>query len=205
VGLYTEQILPRLENRVMDTAQSRETRARVCAGLHGTVLEIGFGSGLNLPHLPPEVRELWAVDPSETGRRLAAERRAASPVAVVFAAADATTLPFDDAVFDSALSTWTICSLPDPVGALREVGRVLRPGARLHFVEHGLAADPAVARRQHRWDPLQRRLAGGCTLSRDIPGLLGAAGFATYDLTTYYEPGTPKVVGYTYEGRAVRE
>jgi SAM-dependent methyltransferase len=202
VGFYGEQVLPRVQNVVMDWGESRQTRARVCTGLSGAVLEIGFGSGLNLPHLPPEVREVWAVDPSRVGQRLSARRRLLSDVHVHFEGADATTLPFDDDRFDAALSTWTMCTLPDPVAALREVARVLAPGGMLHFAEHGLAPDPAVARRQRRWDPVQKRVAGGCHLSRDIPGLLGAAGFEVVDLTTQYLKGAPKVLGHTYEGRA---
>lgn len=202
MGFYGEQVLPRLQNRLLDLPQTRETRARVCEGLAGDVVEIGFGSGLNLPHLPVDVTGLWAVEPAEIGQRLSAHRRDEAAVPVVFAGSDAQHLPFADARFDAALSTWTLCTIPDPVRALREVRRVLRPGGRLHLVEHGLAGDPPVARWQHRLTPVQRRLAGGCHLDRDIPTLLVDGGFAVDYLDTYYEPGAPRFLGCMYEGRA---
>ena len=200
--IYREQVLPRIQNFLMDLGESRATRARTCSGLSGRVVEIGFGSGLNLPHLPADVRELWAVDPSHVGWHLSARRRALSDVPVHWEGADATTLPFADDHFDFALSTWTMCTLPDPVAALRDVARVLIPGGLLHFAEHGLSEDPAVARRQRRWDPVQKRVAGGCHLSRDIPALLRAGGFEPVAMQTHYEKGAPKVLGFTYEGRA---
>ena len=118
-------------------------RNRVCAGLAGDVLEIGYGSGLNQPHLPSSVRGVWAVEPSTTALRLGEERRAASSVPVVVAGDDAQVLPFPDDRFDAALCTWVLCGIPDPRAALAEVARVLKPGASLHFVEHGLAPSPA--------------------------------------------------------------
>ena len=202
MGFYVDQVLPRIQNVVMDLGESRETRARACRGLSGSVVEIGFGTGLNLPHLPPEVAGVWAVDPALVGRRLSAQRRARSDVPVHFEGTDATALPFDDDRFDSALSTWTMCTVPDPVAALREVARVLAPHGVLHFVEHGLSTDPDVARRQRRWDPVQKRVAGGCHLSRDIPALLAEAGYEVLEISTHLEKGAPKVIGFTYEGRA---
>jgi len=202
VGLYRDQVVPRVQNVLMDLGGSRETRARACAGLSGSVLEIGFGSGLNLPHLPAAVEGVWAVDPALVGRRLSARRRSRSGVPVHFEGTDATVLPFADDRFDAALSTWTMCTLPDPVAALREVARVLAPGGSLHFVEHGLSTDERVARRQRRWDPVQHKVAGGCHLSRDIPQLLADADFEVLEISTHLEKGAPKVLGFTYEGRA---
>lgn len=202
MGFYGDQLLPRIQNRLMDLKQLRVIRARVCAGLAGDVIEIGFGSGLNLPHLPPGVTGVWAVDPADLGRRLSERRRDEVPVPVVFAAPDAEHLPFAADRFDAALSTWTLCTIPDPVQALRETRRVLKPGARLHFVEHGLAPDPGPVRWQHRLTPVQRRVAGGCHLDRDIPALLQAAGFDIVSLDTYYEKGAPRSYGFTYEGSA---
>jgi len=202
MGIYVEQVLPRLQNRMLDLAGTREIRARVCAGLTGHVVEVGFGSGLNLPHLPAAVTGIWAVDPSTVGRSLSMRRRERSPVPVVFAGLDGQVLPFPDGRFDAALSTWTLCTIPDAVAALREVGRVLKPGALLRFVEHGLAPQPGVARWQHRANPLQKRLAGGCHLDRDIPALLERAGFTVVSMDTYYEKGAPKVLGHMYEGTA---
>jgi ubiquinone/menaquinone biosynthesis C-methylase UbiE len=203
VGWYAEQVFPRLMTQVMDTRQNRAIRARVCAGLIGDVVEIGFGSGLNLPHLPADVRRVRAVDPSRLGTRLAADRIAAATAEVELAGLDGQRLPFDDASADAVLSTWTLCSIPDAVSAVAEVRRVLRPGGALHFVEHGLAPDDSVARWQHRFDPIQQRLAAGCHLDRDIPGLLEAGGMRITRVDRYYAAGEPKVFGSLYEGVAV--
>jgi SAM-dependent methyltransferase len=202
MGLYTDQVLPRLQNRLMDRGDSRAIRARVCAGLSGDVVEIGFGSGLSLPYVPAEVTGLWVVEPSTVGRALSTRRRERSPVPVVFAGLDGQSLPFPDDRFDAGLSTWTLCTVPDAVAAMREMRRVLRPGAQLHFVEHGLSPDANVARWQHRADPLQQRLAGGCHLDRDIRAIVEESGFTITSLDTYYEQAAPKVLGYMYEGRA---
>lgn len=203
MGFYTDHVLPRIQDALLDLPQTRLTRRRVCAGLSGDVIEIGFGSGLNLPHLPAQVDGVWAVEPARLGTRLSQRRRAATPVPVLLAATDAQHLPLEDARFDSALSTWTLCTIPDPVAALREVGRVLRAGGVLRFVEHGLAPDRTVARWQRRLTPLQRRLAGGCHLDREIPALFEEAGWEVTQLDTYYEARAPRVLGFMYEGEAV--
>jgi ubiquinone/menaquinone biosynthesis C-methylase UbiE len=202
MGLYRDQVLPRLQDRLLDLGDTRAIRSRVCAGLAGDVVEIGFGSGLNLPHLPGTVTSLWAVEPSTVGRGLSTRRRERSAVPVVFAAGDAQSLPFGDGRFDAALSTWTLCTVPDPAAALREVRRVLRPGGLFHFVEHGLSPDRNVSRWQHRANPVQRRLGGGCNLDRDIRAIVEDAGFTIVSLDTYYEKRAPKALGYMYEGRA---
>ena len=203
MGFYRDQILPRAIDRLMNKQTNREIRARVCADLEGDVVEIGFGSGLNLPYLPAAVTRLRAVDPSVLGLRLAAQRVAASPVPVESAGLDGQSLPFADRSADAVLSTWTLCSIPDAGAALREVRRVLRPGGTFHFVEHGAAPDASVRTWQDRLNPVQRRCAGGCNLNRDIPALIEAGGLHIERLATYYNEGDPKVMGYTYEGVAV--
>lgn len=202
MGLYREQVFPRVMNAVMNTAQTRLARERVCAGLAGEVVEIGFGTGLNLPHLPPSVTRLRVVEPSGLGVRMAAARVAAAPFPVEVAGLDGQALPFADASADAVLCTWSLCSIPDPVSAVREVRRVLRPGGRLHFVEHGRAPDERVRRWQARLNPVQRRLGCGCHLDRDIPALLVAGGMRVERLDTYYGKGEPKVFGSMYEGIA---
>lgn len=202
MDLYREQVVPRLVNVLMADARLGEVRQRVCAGLSGDVLEIGFGSGLNVPHYPAAVRNVAAVEPSEVGWRLASKRLTAAVVPVERSGLDGQRLPFADGSFDAALSTWTLCTIPDAVAALRELRRVLRPGAALYFAEHGLAPDVAVARWQHRLTPVQRRLAGGCHLDRPIADLLVAAGLRVQRLQTSYQPRTPRFLGYLYEGVA---
>jgi ubiquinone/menaquinone biosynthesis C-methylase UbiE len=201
VGFYGEQILPRATDRLLGNREFAKVRREVCAGLFGDVVEIGFGSGLNVPFLPTEVTGLWAVEPSTVARRIAAKRVSVSTVPFHEAGLDGSRLALDDARFDSALSTMTLCTIPDVDGALHELRRVLKPGAAFHFAEHGRAPDDRVARRQDRYNRLQNRVAGGCNLNRDITALLTAAGF-TIDTLRNFSLSGPKAWGYMYVGRA---
>ena len=203
MGWYAEQVVPRLVNRACGLAPGEPLRQRICAGLEGRVVEIGFGSGLNVPHYPPTVRELAAVEPSDVAWRLASTRVAATEVPVVRSGLDGQSLPFPDASFDSAVSTWTLCTIPDAAAALRELRRVLVPGGSLHFIEHGLAPDERVRRWQHRLEPLQRRVAGGCHLTRPVVDLLTRASFTVTELDVFYQPGAPKALGAESLGVAV--
>jgi ubiquinone/menaquinone biosynthesis C-methylase UbiE len=203
VGVYADHVLPRLTNVALSGQEFGQIRARVAAGLAGQVLEIGFGSGHNVPYYPPAVTRVQAVDPATLGRRLAAARVAASPVPVEYIGLDGQSLPLDGASVDHVLTTWTLCTIPDPAAALAEVRRVLRPGGTLHFAEHGRSPDPGVARWQDRLTPVQRRLFGGCHLNRQIDRLIGGAGFRLDRLDTSYMSG-PKPLGYLFEGVATR-
>jgi SAM-dependent methyltransferase len=195
MGFYSDRIVPRLVNASCGMKFTEPLRERVCAGLHGRVVEIGFGSGLNVPFYPATVDSVCAVEPADLGWTLAGKRLAASAVPVERSGLDGQSLPFPDNTFDSALSTWTMCTIPDVDAALREVRRVLKPGGTLHFVEHGLAPDEKVRRWQHRLEPIQKAVAGGCHLTREIPALVRAAGFDIRELDTFYEQSVPKVMG----------
>ena len=201
MGLYGDQVLPRITNVVLATREFNEVRARVAAGLFGEVLEVGFGSGLNVPFYPSEVRRVLTVDPATVGRKLAEKRMAASPVQVEYVGLDGASLPLDSESVDGVLSTWTMCTIPDIGEALREINRVLRPGGELHFVEHGRSPDAGVATWQDRLNPLQRLWAGGCNLNRPIDRLVAEAGLEMSRLDNFYMSGL-KATGYTYEGVA---
>jgi SAM-dependent methyltransferase len=203
VGFYGEQVVPRIINKACGTKTAEPLRRRVCAGLAGDVVELGFGSGHNVPFYPAAVTRVTAVEPSDVGWRLAAERVKAATVPVRRSGLDGQSLPFPDHGFDAALSTWTLCTIPDVAAALREVRRVLRPGGTLHFLEHGLAPDERVRRWQHRLEPVQYRLAGGCHLTRPIVDLLTDAGFTVGEVDVFYEQGAPKFAGADSLGTAV--
>src|SRR5262245_14447036 len=204
MGFYEQRILPYIMNLAMDTADVREERARCLRDVAGDVLEIGFGAGHNLPYYPRAVTKVVGVDPSERSARLARKRIAAAPFPVETIGLSAEKLPVPDASFASIVSTFTLCTIPDVAGALREVRRALSPDGRFYFVEHGLAEDPKVVRWQDRLNSTQQVIFGGCHLNRPIAALIEQAGFAIERLDKGYMKSAPKFGGYLYRGVARR-
>ena len=205
MNVWRDRVVPRITDVALRSPEIGELREEACRGLHGRVLEIGFGSGLNIQFFPSAVASLAAVEPSDAGWKLSEKRRRRTGIPIERSGLDGQHLAEEDDSFDSALVTFSLCTIPDPALALSEVRRVLRPGGSLHFLEHGLAPDAGVARWQHRLDPVQQRVFGGCHLSRDVPELVEAAGFGMAELRAEYQPG-PRVAHpwtYGYLGRAV--
>ncbi|MDQ2750779.1 MAG: class I SAM-dependent methyltransferase, partial [Actinomycetota bacterium] len=200
MGVYNDNVLPRL----VDVALGRRfdpIRARVAHGLHGDVLEVGFGSGRNVPHLPSGVTRMHAVDPAVSARRLAVGRVAASTVPVDYIGLDGARLALPDASVDHVLSTWTLCTIADVEGALAEIYRVLRPNGSLHFIEHGRSPSRTISTWQRRLTPPWRKVAGGCHLDRPIATLIESSGMQLTRLDSY-RLFRPELLGWTYEGVA---
>ena len=204
MGFYENRILPHVVNLAMNTKVLKAERARCLENVTGVVLEIGFGSGLNLPHYPRTVKKVVGVDPSERSAKLARKRITASPFPVETIGLSAEKLPVADASFESIVSTFTLCTIPDVASALLEMRRVLSPGGRFYFVEHGRAADPKTERWQERLNSIQQTAFGGCNLNRRISALIEQAGFEMERLENSYLKGAPKFAGFLYRGVAKR-
>ena len=202
MGLYSRFILPRVVNLVCAAKPAAKQRAKTVPLAQGSVLEIGIGSGLNLPFYDPSrVERITGLDPSPEMWQLARERAEAAELPVEYVEGDAADMPLDRASFDTVLVTYTLCTIPDVAGALAEVRRVLRPGGELVFCEHGRSPDPGVRRWQERLNPIWRRMGGGCELDRPIPSLLEDGGFTLHGLETGYIPGL-KPASFNFWGRA---
>lgn len=200
--MYATYIFPRLMDWVLRGERFQSERQRLLAPAHGVVLEIGFGTGLNLPHYPCTVTALHTVDPAPLLPDRVAGRVKQAPFPVHIQYVTAERLPYGDATFDCAVSTFTLCTIPDPVLALREVQRVLKPKGRLLFLEHGRSDNPAIARWQDRLNPLEKRFACGCSLNRRIDQLVIRAGLRLEQLDRYALPDVPRIGGEMYRGMA---
>ncbi len=205
MGWYATTVFPRLMEWALGSEACTQERRKTLTDARGEVLEIGFGTGLNLPHYPRTgITNLTIVDPAELLPTRVQERVAQAPFAVIHARLDAERLPFDDARFDTVVSTWTLCSIPDPVAALREIRRVLRPTGTFHFLEHGLSRRPLVARLQHLWNPIQKVIACGCNVDRPIDHIVAASGLVTTSLERFEIAGELPIMAAMYRGTATR-
>lgn len=203
MGWYADTVFPRLMEWALGSEGCSAERRRVLAPIRGDVLEIGFGTGLNLAHYPTSgVTRLTVVDPAELLPERVRARIAAAPFPVTHVRRTAERLPVADATFDAVVSTWALCTIPDPIAALREVGRVLRPHGTFHFLEHGRSGRSWVATCQDLWNPVQQRVACGCNVNRAIDALVTASGLAVRELERYVLPGEIALMGSMYRGVA---
>ncbi len=202
MGFYDNWILPRFLNLMMGLEDNAVERKKALVEVTGNVLEVGFGSGHNLPFYPSAVRRLVAVDPCRESAKLARKRIAAAPFPVEFLPIGAGEITLPDHSFDSVVSTFSLCTIPDPPAALAQMRRVLKPGGRLFIAEHGLTQDPKVQRWQHRLNKLQTKLFGGCNMNRDIRSLVADAGFEFDQMDQHYMKGPPKFLGFVTRGIA---
>jgi ubiquinone/menaquinone biosynthesis C-methylase UbiE len=204
VSFYHHYVFPRLLDLAMSSRLLRKPRNRALAPARGRILEIGFGTGRNLKHYPPNVKRIEAIDPDLDLDRLSMPRIAKSAIAVDFHHFDAAHLPFEDARFDTVVSTFTLCTIPDVSHALGEIRRVLKPGGQFLFLEHGRSPDAGVARWQDRLDRAWMPLAGGCHLNRPVRTMIEDAGLALGSAKHYYLKRVPRWFGYFTEGVALR-
>lgn len=201
MNFYEKWILPRLVDVAMRNKEATRYRSKIVPQARGSVLEIGVGSGLNLPFYGAGVEHLYALDPSEELLTMARKKARGIALPIEFLAHSGEEIPLDAGSVDTVVTTWTLCSIPDPAQALKEMKRVLKPGGTLLFAEHGLAPEAQVQRWQQRLNPLWSRFTGGCNLNRKIDQLIRAAGFQIANLETDYAKG-PRPMSYIYSGRA---
>lgn len=204
MAIYADWIFPHVLDFVMSRRNMMEHRAEVLQDAYGEVLEVGFGTALNLPYYPEAVSRLTVLDPADVLRKRVSKRIAAARMPIEKVHLDAAKLPFDEARFDCIVSTWTLCSIAHVSAALGEMYRVLKPGGRLLFIEHGRSDDPGVARWQDRLNPVQQVIGCGCNLNRPIDRLIDQAGFEFSKLERWEEPKTPRIIAPHYRGIATR-
>ena len=203
MGLYSRLIFPRLLELSMSSEAMTAYRKQLLSEVQGDVLEIGFGTGLNLPHYPETVTSLTTLDPNEGMSAIAQSRIADSPIPVTTQLASGEDLPFADKSFDNVVCTWTLCSIPNAQKALSEAYRVLKPAGRFFFIEHGLSDEPSIQTWQNWLTPVQRIVADGCHLNRQMDQLVKTV-FDQVEIDEFYSPDLPKVMGYFYRGVAVK-
>ena len=203
MGFYDNHILPKLIDLSCGVKPVRRQREKVVPLAEGRVLEVGIGSGLNIEHYNPDkVEMVWGLEPSEGMRRKAWPRVRSAPFRLEWLDLPGEEIPLDDNTADTIVMTYTLCTIPAWKAALEQMRRVLKPGGKLLFSEHGAAPDETVKLWQDRINPIWKRLAGGCNLNRDIPRLLRDGGFDVRQLETMYMPSTPRIAGFTYWGYA---
>ncbi|MEX0716320.1 MAG: class I SAM-dependent methyltransferase [Planctomycetaceae bacterium] len=202
--LYSRYIFPWLCDLVLDRPRVAEHRRTLLANVGGDVLEVGFGTGLNLPHYPPQVRRIMAVDPNERMLRKARKRIERSGIEVDQRRSFGEQKSFDDGAFDCVISTFTLCSVDDPRRVIREIHRVLKPGGRFLLLEHGLSPDPNVRKWQRRLNPLERLLGDGCRLDRDMRAIVASQPFEKIEIENFHLERTPPTHGYLFRGVATK-
>jgi ubiquinone/menaquinone biosynthesis C-methylase UbiE len=203
MGFYSNFIVPWGIEWSMSDLLFTQYRQAVLADVFGKVLEIGVGTGLNLPHYPTTVSQLTIIEPNSGMNRFLQKRIAASELSIDYHLLNGERLPMPDNHFDCVVSTWTLCSIAQVHQAISEIHRVLKPGGKFFFIEHGLSKDPQVQTWQNRLNPLQKMIADGCHLNRPIKALVSEH-FSTIDVEEFYAPDLPKFIGYMYRGIAIK-
>ncbi len=201
MGLYSNLIIPYCIDFAMSSSNLREYRQKLLEDVSGEILEIGFGTGLNLPHYPDGVTKITTIDPNPGMQKIARSRIAAFNITVDYQVLNGESLPMADASFDSVVCTWTLCSIPQVDKAIAEINRLLKPGGKFFFIEHGLSKDSSIQTWQNRLTPIQKVIADGCHLNRNIKQIVEQK-FHNVTLEQFYAPKLPKVIGYMYQGVA---
>ncbi len=203
MGIYSQLIFPRLLELSMSSESMTGYRQQLLKNVQGDVLEIGFGTGLNLPHYPETVTSLTTIDPNEGMGAIAQKRISQSPIPVTNKVLSGENLPMDNASFDNVVCTWTLCSIPNAEKALSEAYRVLKPGGKFFFIEHGLSNEPNIQSWQNRITPIQKVVADGCHLNRKMDKLINKI-FDEVTVEEFYADDLPKIMGYFYRGIAIK-
>lgn len=203
MGFYSNLIIPYCIDFAMSGESLEQYRQQLLEDVSGEVLEIGFGTGLNLPHYPDKIKKITTIDPNPGMQKKARSRIAASKIDVDSRVLNGESLPMADASFDSVVCTWTLCSIPQADRAISEVYRLLKPGGKFFFIEHGLSKDSAIETWQNILTPIQKIIADGCHLNRNIQHLVKQK-FPNVTVEQFYDPSLPKVIGYMYRGIATK-